>query len=1651
MANTGWFRSQDGYRIPASGNPLRTKWDKDYEQKVRDYFGHAGVELVPVSVPVNRVSGGHGIMPGHPRTEFYTRLYRRGERVPPVVVSETGTGWYNLLDGNRRHCAAKAAGVSHMPGLLIRKVKSSKMSSTTPHVYMATKSKRLGKSVQEDVVEQVDENFVLDLSKSDREASPELPPRIASAMWALQQSGVLTDAEREGYYRENPNVFVGQSFVASEALYHLIEGAKTGWELCRVERSQGGSHCFLRHKKTGHVLDPTADQLDDEEVPYDQGVPEDTQHPSVRAQRVIERAKAVMQSGPGLMLKSEPIEKRALDPSEGYRISHQPHPAGIEILAHDRAGNQVGRSLMRHHVSGALQPAMTYVDEEHQRKGIASAMYAHAQKVTGKKLVPDDAQTEDAEKLWQTRQWAAPLGKAEQAGGLRFKSPDGLTEEWDYSHMLPEQARRDGYRVHLRTVQGAPGTGALNRMQVFATKTREGRSRPAGQLVGNWSEQALQPWEVFVEEQDRRKRLGQAMYAAMYQHGRTHLGLSEVVGTHHSTADHLVHKKLAMKYGLNYESHPNVGPGRQYSTMEQWRETDPHDYDARYSEFKFQLPKVSEPKPVNMFAEHRLPGSLDAEGYKMNVAHTPEGSVGTIHRHGKVLGHIELGPSGHPFEEWTGEGQREGLKDAALMVLRGHGAGEMQHDEWNGVSRGSQRPLGKAIPESKPTPSVEEGPAQGSHVTQPHANYTEAAAAKPKGQEYGGGKNLWARNHAGKNNADRTLMVQFSSDLLQGGRQRDAADDYYDKLYANREGYHRPADFWEIPQWQAHLSHSMPNTDHYTVRDPEEAIRFLNAAGYKHVAFSALDVNKDFVKRLAEGAPKQHVVVGGYTDMNHFAGLPNVSVHPSIKSFVESEGMSYKPGYDYRHFSGTKTIPRLTLSDGCRHQCTFCCVPKKVDEKSREEILQQADAFAEHLPSDLIYLNDKTFGQAENHAMLPELYQRIKAKNPGFKGFVIQTTAAQMKRFTPDFLKNAGIRHVELGIESVNDPILRAHKKPATEALIEEAANKVRASGASLIPNIMVGLPGEDRTTYQRTLDWLNRHRDIISHVNAYNLALYDDSELGKKLQVISAGDRDENVQQKSWHVDPQAHKDFANRLWQFASGQLDKPVGRESFHKSEPSEVVHLPNGYKIEAHHWGNGRNTTMRAIAPNGEHVGSADLTHNPDGETLYPEQVWVEDAHQRLGLASAMYDVAQASTNKTIERGQTQTVAGQLFRQGRKRGLAKADAPRNRSPFYQQPDPENYLTYQSPMGFHLVEPKGDEQWFDTAPKRDAFLEWHREGTGRQGVGTRELGQVEKNLPPAQSAYYQQPDPENYLTYQSPEGFHVVTPRGNEQRFSTAPERDAYIVGHQKLQARRKNPQPKAGVRDIGLVKAEVDPHEPIASVVVVQDGFGRTLWGRRRKDGKYVMPAGHAEMGETPAACAVRELHEEAGLIPDKLWYIGAGNGVEGPVYVYHCIARGQPTIDLDPDREMASWEWVDCLMGPPEHITANLAHVPNVVYPPMGWEHHLQKSEGHGSPRGGHLFFAGDCTHLDGDLINEMKRGGRFVYAEDFRGQIDPEFEKGFNQYSAVPLYDDAHVGFFESNLPGSGRRALYFSHSGIEHVFTDDGQIHDDEVAAAKE
>jgi GNAT superfamily N-acetyltransferase len=98
------------------------------------------------------------------------------------------------------------------------------------------------------------------------------------------------------------------------------------------------------------------------------------------------------------------LGKAVLDPSSGYKINHEHHNIGgdlyTRVTAHAPTGEVVGDTLLAHK-GGNLVAEGVQVHPEHRRKGIASAMYNHAQSVTGKTMMPSHDQTPMGRALWQ--------------------------------------------------------------------------------------------------------------------------------------------------------------------------------------------------------------------------------------------------------------------------------------------------------------------------------------------------------------------------------------------------------------------------------------------------------------------------------------------------------------------------------------------------------------------------------------------------------------------------------------------------------------------------------------------------------------------------------------------------------------------------------------------------------------------------------------------------------------------------------------------------------------------------------------------------------------------------------------------------------------------------------------------------------------------------------------------------------------------------------------------------------------------------------------------------------------------------------------------------------------------------------------------------
>lgn len=362
----------------------------------------------------------------------------------------------------------------------------------------------------------------------------------------------------------------------------------------------------------------------------------------------------------------------------------------------------------------------------------------------------------------------------------------------------------------------------------------------------------------------------------------------------------------------------------------------------------------------------------------------------------------------------------------------------------------------------------------------------------------------------------KVVFAQFSDLLLTNDRRMRA---YYLSSYSRMSGYHYPTHFMEIPYWIPILASSFPADDFerelLIVDDMERAREQLAHASEDTVYFfSVLDANVEYVHELARTGAR--MLLGGYTDPAEFAPYPNVEYLTGPEEVVTRVHGARAPGVlDYELFRGLACIPRFSLSTGCSFRCAFCTVPTQLVETDPSVVRDQALAIRP-LEFDLVFMDDKSFGDAKNWRNLGEVGEHLREINPGFFGFIVQMPPSLAAR--PGFLeqcRDLGVRYVEFGVETADDALLRYLRKPFRVRHLDRACEIVRGLGMYAIPNLIIGIPGD---TYAGTISWLTDNVDIVPVVNVNWLALHHGNERGDlRLAGGTTADGDQNRSDKTW------------------------------------------------------------------------------------------------------------------------------------------------------------------------------------------------------------------------------------------------------------------------------------------------------------------------------------------------------------------------------------------------------------------------------------------------------------------------------------------------------------------------------------------------------
>ena len=207
-------------------------------------------------------------------------------------------------------------------------------------------------------------------------------------------------------------------------------------------------------------------------------------------------------------------------------------------------------------------------------------------------------------------------------------------------------------------------------------------------------------------------------------------------------------------------------------------------------------------------------------------------------------------------------------------------------------------------------------------------------------------------------------------------------------------------------------------------------------------------------------------------------------------------------------------IPLLPFETmrGCPYQCAFCSEVtywgKPVRFRSIQDILSEMESDIEHFGITTFRISDSCFSAPESRCMevckgITERFIKngVKLKWSAF------SRITNLKPALINNLTEAGCVALDIGMESGDTSILKGMKKNYSTTDIIERVSRVRSAGLLAHCNVVVGFPGETKTSIRNTIDTLNEARPDTYHCMLLFVAPNTDLSLHRKEYSLS-GDK---------------------------------------------------------------------------------------------------------------------------------------------------------------------------------------------------------------------------------------------------------------------------------------------------------------------------------------------------------------------------------------------------------------------------------------------------------------------------------------------------------------------------------------------------------------
>lgn len=251
---------------------------------------------------------------------------------------------------------------------------------------------------------------------------------------------------------------------------------------------------------------------------------------------------------------------------------------------------------------------------------------------------------------------------------------------------------------------------------------------------------------------------------------------------------------------------------------------------------------------------------------------------------------------------------------------------------------------------------------------------------------------------------------------------------------------------------------------HTTVRPEETLAHGFDVA----IVGEAEHALVELVDRLERGEPLGRVVVGGI--------VPDLDAVPFPQL---AQGLFDTEWYDP---AGREVIPGgILTSRGCPARCTFCAnyVTGRVFRyRSAPNVVEELNAYNER--------HGTTFFPCWDDALTanrPRLFELCDELVRGCRFPLTWSAITRANMVKPELLaamRRAGLVHVNFGVESGDDDILRAIKKGIKTDHVVRALEWAKEAGLSTACNFMLGFPQETPVALERTLRFMERIAPLV-------------------------------------------------------------------------------------------------------------------------------------------------------------------------------------------------------------------------------------------------------------------------------------------------------------------------------------------------------------------------------------------------------------------------------------------------------------------------------------------------------------------------------------------------------------------------------------------